>query len=521
MSSYWCDSCQDYHDTEDDAYVNPDPTPYEEPPMPIEMPVDNSLPTRPGNGIWAYATSVIHATSSPQEYIDLYAQTCTRYSPPNIDRWMADNMTGQYVAWSIPTAEVQSSAREILRSALRSVPFGDKWCTNSPEYALPYKWAGQYVAAAQSRDGRNIYAISETRYTCAHCAIVAAKERGAELATLLNYTVNQPIEEYNLPPNTAEIVGEVCTTTATIKDMAGAELQSSCGNCGRIGHRSSTCTYPEKSFLKVGIEIEGRFLDIHEVTRRANRGNLGHNQDSSIQYSPDNEACSPMEFQTEPGSIRHACQQLIDFYPDETDRSCGMHVHVSFNAADVMLLNTPAFFAYFKQRWNEWGTRMNLDPNGQFFRRLNGRNTFCRVITRTVDYQSQDRYSQLNFSAWSDHKTLECRLLPMFKRTSLGVAAVQELLAIYEDFLHAADTHLDMPTYDTANYGGLAVAPIKEVMPTKELEIVPMREAATSFTMELSEVLPPAEGMVRIALPVNQQITLTALASAVRQRRAS
>jgi hypothetical protein len=43
----------------------------------------------------------------------------------------------------------------------------------------------------------------------------------------------------------------------------------------------------------------------------------------------------------------------------------------------------------------------------------------------------------------------------------------------------------------------------------------------SSREIELSEVQPVADGMVRIALPVNSPITLDALAEAVRLRRAA
>jgi hypothetical protein len=140
-------------------------------------------------------------------------------------------------------------------------------------------------------------------------------------------------------------------------------------------------------------------------------------------------------------------------------------------------------------------------------------------IRRIAD---QDRYHQLNFSSFDEHGTVECRLLPMFRRASLGVAAVQELLDIYEVFLHNPAAH------GFAEHSGTIIRPNLADLMTPyvnstsfELELPNAFTHTSSREIELSEVQPVADGMVRIALPVNSPITLDALAEAVRLRRAA
>jgi hypothetical protein len=324
-----------------------------------------------------------------------------------------------------------------------------------------------------------------------------------------------------MPPS-IEIIGETPpTNTRTIKDIAEA-IAVSCGKCGRVGHRSPACTFSPKVHDRVGIEIEGRFLNFEIVNERREDAGLTGNSDGSIIRTPDRSGATPYEFQSVPGSLRKACQQLVDFYPDETDYSCGMHVHVSFDAVDITMLNTPAFYKYFNKRWAEWGDRMRLPETGEFFRRLNGRNTYCRRMDYDTEcsIRQMDRYHQLNFSSFEDHGTVECRLLPMFRRASLGVAAVQELIDIYE-------TYLNSPTdYGFTAHSGEALRNQVEdlcspyvYLRQEELEILPAFIISSVSEIELNDILPVAEGMVRIAMPVNSPITLDALAQAVQLRR--
>jgi hypothetical protein len=187
----------------------------------------------------------------------------------------------------------------------------------------------------------------------------------------------------------------------------------------------------------VGVEIEGRFLNVDDLAEEVDNAGLTHCEDGSIHDSPDSD-CSAMEIQTIPGSLVEQLRQLSRFYPDEADGSCGMHVHVSFNdPCCITQLSTPEFVEYFHRRWRAWGESNKLLPFGQFFSRLTGGNDYCIANTERdcENPFNTDRYRQLNFAAWREHKTLECRLLPMFRDAKLAYSALVELLSIYEDWL--------------------------------------------------------------------------------------
>lgn len=214
-----------------------------------------------------------------------------------------------------------------------------------------------------------------------------------------------------------------------------------CQVCGFPGHNRKTCPRP-KSYNKIGIEIEGRWYDYMRLKNRVH-SIMGATiaGDGSIWGGLGNSEA--VEVRTRPDTVTDVLRQLLDLYPDESDASCGMHVHVSFNdTTHISQLLCPLFYAYFIDRWTKWGQSRGLSTDGQFFRRLRGHNDFCqRNRTWSDEALRTDRYTHLNFSSWSAHGTLECRLLPMFRDSSLAVGAVVELLSIYEDWLAGvADT---------------------------------------------------------------------------------
>lgn len=370
-------------------------------------------------------------------------------------------------------------------------------------------------------------------FECAHCAMVAGHaellRRGATEAVdrygdrhrpqvyLIAHTARSNMSRW-LPP-VPELAGQPMGTE-TIKDVED-EGRRSCGNCGMLGHNSRTCERPTKAHDRIGIEIEGRFADLSAARLRADSLGATGCGDGSIGGGRG----SPYEFQTKPAPMAGAIDQLVSLYPDDTDGTCGMHVHVSFNAAtDVGLLCTEAFFGYFRRRWEAWGTRMgvqgrgadanaNSQHRGEFWRRLYGGNDYCNINTHVPNrIQDMDRYHQLNFAAYEEHGTVECRLLPMFRTSSLAVSAVQELISIYEDFLaDPIGCGLVMPSHElTSPPVDIRYEPIIIGM---EIDEVP--EFTTRAVLEIEADTDPAPkpaGMIRTyAGPVEAGLTLRQL----------
>lgn len=375
----------------------------------------------------------------------------------------------------------------------------DHWCENN----LPtnWRWNGGYYFVHERRQTQ--LHTSLTRWSCPHCALVWQEQQGMTgyiLAWCPEHVSTEEFTHYlrgNVP--TGEIIGQPNNLDHEVTKITEWATASACSNCGRLGHRQPACTNPKKAHDRVGIEIEGFWYDRREAQRRASGlGMLGYHDGSCREPSDD---VAGWEFQTVPGSLGQALNQLHALYPDKTNNSCGMHVHVSWSdPTDVTLFATQAFFDYFKTRWTAWGTANRIADGTSFWRRLSGNNNFCRVNSShdisDREITRMDRYHQLNFSSWGEHKTIECRLLPMFYNESLAISAVQELVSIYEDFIANVNTLMTMPAADCR-----VDKPPRMLSKAKTtIEGAKKVQDKSVFTIEMTAIKPPAEGMVRTAL---------------------
>lgn len=229
-------------------------------------------------------------------------------------------------------------------------------------------------------------------------------------------------------------------------------IPRTCSKCGRPGHQARTCLYQEATPIdKVGIEIEGYWTDLGAAQSKAIQL-TGHRGCSDGSLSDGRSDYAPWEFQTKPGNLGESLHQLTSLYPDYTDDKAGMHVHLSFKEdLDVSTLATREFFAYFEQSMHEFGSKMAIRPGSQFWLRLEGRNQYCKKPGEQLsNYAARfsngadtchrtlfdgDRYVQVNFTSWHDHRTVEFRLLPMFQEAGLGVAAIAHLFTTVDKWI--------------------------------------------------------------------------------------
>lgn len=156
-----------------------------------------------------------------------------------------------------------------------------------------------------------------------------------------------------------------------------------CGNCGMLGHLATTCRRAAKAHIKVGVEVEGywRREGWEAVERAAENWHMSGTEDGSLN---SHAGFVDYEWRTRPGSLGEAINQVVAVYPDATDPACGMHVHVSFQSGDVTALASEEFFTYFREQWEAWGRKMEINESSQFWARLRGTNSYCRPPTITT-----------------------------------------------------------------------------------------------------------------------------------------
>lgn len=162
--------------------------------------------------------------------------------------------------------------------------------------------------------------------------------------------------------------------------------------------------------------------------------------DASISAGDFYESQAVGELVSEPFSDR---QELLDAlketWPTEVNDKCGFHVH--FSLKDIVLyshLMTPQFYDYFIKAITKWGETYPC-TNPMFLERLKGKHRFClsKFIPdkqiHAKEKSGSDRYTHLNY-CWSFHKTIECRLFPMFVHHQTGQSAVEALINCVENY---------------------------------------------------------------------------------------
>jgi hypothetical protein len=189
---------------------------------------------------------------------------------------------------------------------------------------------------------------------------------------------------------------------------------------------------------RVGIELEGGW-----VTRP---GAAAYHIDGSVHVEHGTNGATVIgEMVSAPMSDWQTISDWIfASYPVAHNRSCGLHVHVSFKERrDYARLMDAKFYFYFLERMKAWGDRVGLPESHLFWSRLDGMNTFCqkKFIPDTqakLKRKGTERYAQLNY-CFALHKTIECRLAPVFKQARIAVSYVMELCSIYEEYLASTD----------------------------------------------------------------------------------
>lgn len=287
------------------------------------------------------------------------------------------------------------------------------------------------------------------------------------------------------------------------RKLDAPDRRKTCSNCNHVGHLAPTCEREQGLIDKIGIEVEGFWADLRAIQRVvSDKGWPGGNSDGSLMardggcdecngshsctcdyctedhdtndcgyehecqcsmcecssscscYHPSRTTptCSAWEFQTRPGTLGEQIRALQVLYPDFTNSSAGMHVHLSFRDNEygaAMSLGNVKFFSYWADRWTAWGKRLNV--KGQFWKRLQGENKYSSpngmgdwAAGETSLLRTMDRRRQINFQAWNEHKTVEFRLLPMFRDCKIAISAVCELVSIIEDWLLMEDSSFEV-----------------------------------------------------------------------------
>lgn len=150
-----------------------------------------------------------------------------------------------------------------------------------------------------------------------------------------------------------------------------------------------------------------------------------------------------------------------EHYPDDipapadvgtrAERSCGLHIHVSFTDLDYLRECVgKKFHNFMRGEFKRWGEMQGFPEGSYYWYRWEGKNRFC-----TADYQPgpqmewmekgrnrQNRRSMLNYPLY--YKTVEWRMLPMFPMEGgEGVRGVDKAVSAIHHYLSAVERWLE------------------------------------------------------------------------------
>jgi hypothetical protein len=204
---------------------------------------------------------------------------------------------------------------------------------------------------------------------------------------------------------------------------------------------------------KIGVEIEGGWTKGHKCLPNVHYDgsiNLPIPEYHSIRWvrplSGWNKKYNVIgEIRSIPYSRLRSVEDWIkQNYPSVTNPTCGLHVHVSTKTLEAFSLFTQdRFYKLFLTGMEEWGKKhlgRTSEEDKAFWNRLEGKNTYClRQFKPLRQLQGTDlKYTHLNFLAYREHGTLECRLLPAFSTLEKALLSVKFFVKLTDGFLEKA-----------------------------------------------------------------------------------
>ncbi len=200
----------------------------------------------------------------------------------------------------------------------------------------------------------------------------------------------------------------------------------------------------------IGVELEGAWDErpcrCHDIEHDGSVRVPGHDYGGEIPIGPLY-------------SWETAKAEILRHYPHAVNRTCGLHVHLSFpTPGHYSAIMSPRFEKFLHARLMRYGRIKGFSPDGQFFQRLDGRNTYCKtrysdecaMIQARATYKSGERYAFLNY-CHGLHKTAEVRALPAFTRPMSAIKAIYYVVESFEKFLSlpgALVPHVETGTAD-------------------------------------------------------------------------
>lgn len=200
---------------------------------------------------------------------------------------------------------------------------------------------------------------------------------------------------------------------------------------------------PENRVALMGIELEGGWVKakLANNVRPEPDGSVFKEARKADPYWLQSKGCDLSgEIVSKPMLPAGVPAWMRKFYPFFVDKTCGLHVHMSFESMkNYERLMVPEFPITMLEYLKRWANKQELPPEHPLWDRLADQSKYCQhkfwpdeqvrlERLKSAEYYDQDRkgsrYTVINY-CYRLHGTMECRILPMFESVNLSISAVE------------------------------------------------------------------------------------------------
>lgn len=203
---------------------------------------------------------------------------------------------------------------------------------------------------------------------------------------------------------------------------------------------------------KVGVELEGGWTKLPTLHKRYKiEGDGSVFSDGAINSHPKwSSSVKKGELAIGPFQPGQVATSLKRYYPDLVDKTCGMHVHMSFTRTYeyALLTDSPVYQETVLHYLLKWANTQGFPLSHHIWDRLKGKNRYCakefwpyaQMVKTSKDYgtQTEHRYTAISYQ-WNRYRTVECRALPMMETALQATSAVKEVIKITNAYLTVTD----------------------------------------------------------------------------------
>ena len=211
---------------------------------------------------------------------------------------------------------------------------------------------------------------------------------------------------------------------------------------------------PKNRVTKIGVELEGGW------EKEKLPAGVRVERDGSVLKEGDEGALKRVgypastlfgEIPIGPMQVIQLNQALKKYYPQHVDKSCGMHVHMSFDSVYRynILADSPAYQETVVEYLTRWAKAEGFDKTHHIWPRLENKNIYCQkkfwpdkqMPTAQKDHNLEregHRYTMIHY-CWERNRTVECRLLPMMDGPEQAARAIRMLIDVTNAYLIKAD----------------------------------------------------------------------------------